>query len=181
MTEPFGSSFGPKGTGQLTTLSLLRRGTVSMSQFLPLTTTRKREQGPAHPGASPASGGSFPGPLQRSKGPEGVGSQSMTHMFQRWALGWLRAGSFAGLPFVLRHIPKVTQVTVYEMSGRWAEKAEDEQRQSRKRAGFGVRRPPIPTPLVTLMTSDFIALRLNLLICKPALSLSQGYGEDRMR
>lgn len=55
----------------------------------------------------------------------------MTHMFQRRALGWLRAGSFAGLPIILRHIPKFAQVTVY---GRWAEKAEDEQ----GRAGRGL-------------------------------------------
>lgn len=123
MAEPFGSSFGPKRTGQLTTLSLLSRGTVSASQCLPLAATWKREQGLPHSGTSPVSGDSFPCPLQRSKGPEGVGSQSMTHMFQRWTLGWLRAGSFAGLPFVLRRIPKATQVTVYEMSGRGAEKA----------------------------------------------------------
>lgn len=50
----------------------------------------------------------------------------MTHVFQRQALGWFRAGSFAGLPIVLRHVPKVAQVTVYEGLGHWAEKAKDE-------------------------------------------------------
>lgn len=52
-----------------------------------------------------------------------------THASQRWALGWLRAGSFAGFPIV-RHIPKVTQVTVYgENQGQtW---------QRGKMAGFG--------------------------------------------
>lgn len=105
----------------------------SMVQFLPLTATQKREQGPAHPGAPQHQGESFPCPLQRNKGSEGVGSVSMTHMFQRRALGWLRAISFAGFTIVLRHVPKVTQVTVYEASGHWAEKAEDE----RGKAGRG--------------------------------------------
>lgn len=52
-----------------------------------------------------------------------------THASQRWALGWLRAGSFAGFP-IIRHVPKVTQVTVYrENQGQtW---------QRGKMAGFG--------------------------------------------
>lgn len=61
----------------------------------------------------------------------------MTHMLQRQALGWLRAGSFAGLPIVLRHIPKAAQVTVCGVSGRWAEKAEGEQGRAGKEPDLG--------------------------------------------
>lgn len=79
-------------------------------------------------------GESFPCPFQRDREPEGVGTQPMTHMFQRRALGWLRAGSFARLPIVLWHVPEVAQVTVYAVSGRWVEKAKDEH----GRAGRGL-------------------------------------------
>lgn len=119
-----------------------------MVQFLPLTTTQKREQGLVHPGAPQHQGESFPSPLQRNKGTEGVGSPSMTHMFQRRALGWLRAISFAGFTIIFRHVPKVTQVTVYEASGHWAEMSVAEQKEGR----IGVRRPSPSTLAVTLMS-----------------------------
>lgn len=51
----------------------------------------------------------------------------MTHVSQAWTLGWLRAGCFAGLPIILWHVPKVTQVTVYRGTDHGAKKAKDEQ------------------------------------------------------
>lgn len=53
-----------------------------------------------------------------------MGTQAMTHMSQRWALGWLRAGSFAGLPVILWHIPEVAQVTVYRGAGHWGRESQ---------------------------------------------------------